>query len=273
MTKPIEISAATEAQMLAVNRTVARMLAKYSADVLVAYPRLVAATRTDAGRRIRPVSDLINGLRISYEREFSDKEATFADTIAKISERAIADNLETWRDNLVSHAKTKTGKAFAIAQEPGIPRAVSKKWTDTQMDLIKKMGTDRVPPIPFEHFQRLEKLVQEAVHDGVRVEELKDRLRGLDGITKRRAEVIARDQVVKYNGKMTEIRHKDIGVRRYRWRTSKNGRVRDEHRAREGKLFYYARPPKDGAPGESVQCRCYADPDLEDVLARAEGKK
>jgi SPP1 gp7 family putative phage head morphogenesis protein len=242
------------------------------------YPALLADVRHDASRRIslRPVTAMINGFRVQYAREFDRKESTITRFLSTLSDEMIAHNKRLWKANIVDKAinagMSAAAKVFAIAQEPGIPQSVSTSWTNTQIGLVKKLGTSRVPSIPFEHFQRLEALVQNAVHSGLRVEDLRKELSTLDGVSTRRAEVIARDQTGKYNGKMTEIRHQEIGVKAYFWRATGDGRVRDEHRARDGKRFLYSRPPADGAPGEPVQCRCWADPDLDAVFRDVERK-
>jgi SPP1 gp7 family putative phage head morphogenesis protein len=269
---PISVNPAHAARLSALNLQVVRELSAFGEQVLRAYPTLLAEVRHDAKRRmtLRPVSALINGFRVQYAREFDSREPAITRFLAGLSDEMVAHNKRLWKANLADKAieagLSAAARAFAIAQEPEIPQSVSTAWTNTQLGLVKKLGTSRVPSIPFEHFQRLEALVQNAVHSGLRVEDLRKELAQLDGVSSRRAEVIARDQANKYNGKMTEIRHQEIGVKAYFWRTTGDGRVRDEHRARDGKRFLYSRPPADGAPGEPVQCRCWADPDFDAVF-------
>ena len=265
-------------QLIALNLSAVALLASFGPQVLAAYPRLLAQDRQDAKRRIKinTVLQLIGGLRVQYDRAFGNHENTAENFLSKLSEEMVTYNLNQWQRNLAVSAKdaglSKRAQAFAISLEPGIPRALSSSWTKTQLNLIKKNGSESIvgkfytPPIPTEHFDRLEKLVQNSVHSGLRVEELQKELMQLDGVSKRRAEVIARDQTGKYNGKMTEIRHESIGVKSYTWRTTGDERVRPQHRARDGKSFSYAKPPTDGPPGQAVQCRCWADPDLEAAL-------
>lgn len=46
---------------------------------------------------------------------------------------------------------------------------------------------------------------------------------------------------------------------RYVWRTRNDEKVRSAHRAREGKKFYWYKPPVDGHPGQAPGCRCIAE--------------
>lgn len=92
-----------------------------------------------------------------------------------------------------------------------------------------------------------------------------DKLEELGNVTRRRAKLIVRDQMEKVNAALNEERQKGIGVTHYIWRTVGDSRVRSEHRDRDGERFAWNDPPDDGHPGEPVNCRCVADPDLSTV--------
>lgn len=70
---------------------------------------------------------------------------------------------------------------------------------------------------------------------------------------------IARDQVSKGIGNLTQIRHQQLGIRQYHWRTSEDERVRPTHAALNGTLQDWGSPPPGtGHPGQDIQCRCTA---------------
>lgn len=46
----------------------------------------------------------------------------------------------------------------------------------------------------------------------------------------------------------------------YVWRTRQDGKARDSHAEREGKVFAWDNPPEGGHPGEDYNCRCYTEP-------------
>lgn len=81
-----------------------------------------------------------------------------------------------------------------------------------------------------------------------------------------RARLIARDQISKLNGQVTQERQKSLGVNKYIWRTSQDERVRDSHRELEGEVFSWDNPPSVGHPGEDFQCRCTAEPVLDEFF-------
>ena len=89
-------------------------------------------------------------------------------------------------------------------------------------------------------------------------------IQGVFATSNRRANLIAQDQIQKLNGKLTERRHANLGIEKYKWRTVLDHRVRDAHKVREGKIFSWDNPPYDGHPGEPVNCRCYAEPEFDE---------
>ncbi len=108
----------------------------------------------------------------------------------------------------------------------------------------------------------------------VRVEELKSQLKDAADVSDSRAELIARDQVLKFNGQVNKARQQMAGITQYVWSTSQDERVRPDHAELEGETFDWNNPPvvdqKTGRrdhPGNDFQCRCVAVavvPGLED---------
>jgi len=84
-------------------------------------------------------------------------------------------------------------------------------------------------------------------------------LRETMGISDRRARLIAKDQIYKLNSEITKIRARQLGVKKYKWRTKRDSRVRKTHRAREGRTYTYAKGPRTGPPGYEINCRCHAE--------------
>jgi SPP1 gp7 family putative phage head morphogenesis protein len=141
--------------------------------------------------------------------------------------------------------------------EPNLTGALAA-FTAESVALIKS--------IPNRLFDDVEKHVAGAVRAGVRWEELAEELRTRRGVAESDARRVARDQVGKLYSRLNETRQQEIGVDAYIWRTSNDARVRDSHEKREGKRFLWSDPPALGHPGTEVLCRCYAEPDLDDLI-------
>jgi len=131
-------------------------------------------------------------------------------------------------------------------------------WTTENVALIKSL--------PSETFDRIERIVLGGINDGRRWEDMADEIEKRFDVARGRAQLIARDQVGKFYGAVNRARQTELGVTQYRWRTSLDERVRPDHREREGKLFSWDDPPEDGNPGQPINCRCTAEPDLSELL-------
>lgn len=109
-------------------------------------------------------------------------------------------------------------------------------------------------------------LVTRAVQEGWSTAQLGRELVTALGLTRRRARLIARDQMGKLLAASAMAQQQAAGVTRYIWRAVGDERTRPEHRRRDGQIFYWSSPPPDGHPGEPVLCRCVAEPMLDEDL-------
>jgi SPP1 gp7 family putative phage head morphogenesis protein len=129
--------------------------------------------------------------------------------------------------------------------------------------------------------QQVESAVTEAVSRGEQWGTLAEDLEQRLGFPERRAKLIARDQIGKAYGQINAARQRELGVRRFIWRTVRDERVRGapggkypdaepSHYARDGQVYEYADPPDGELPGEPIQCRCTAEPVFDDLLDDAD---
>lgn len=152
--------------------------------------------------------------------------------------------------------KAATGVDLAAAEPELGP--LFKRFRKENTDLITSLGTEKV--------DRVRKVLDEA-GSGTRVEEIAKALRETTGATRSRAELIARDQVLKLNAQVAQARHEAAGVTEFVWSTSRDERVREDHKKLDGKRFRYDDPPivdrrrgDRALPGVYFQCRCVAIP-------------
>lgn len=119
-----------------------------------------------------------------------------------------------------------------------------------------------IKSIPTQALGSLQGKIVDAVRTGKTLKDTRAMIKQQYGVTDRRAELIARDQIGKLNGQLTRLRQESIGVTHYLWRGILDSRERPEHVAREGREFAWDKPPDDGHPGEPIRCRCSAEPVL-----------
>jgi SPP1 gp7 family putative phage head morphogenesis protein len=94
-------------------------------------------------------------------------------------------------------------------------------------------------------------------------------IRRIAGIGRRRAELIAADQLQKLTGRLDQERQEQVGIRRFRWRHSQKKNPRPEHIARNGKMYRWdAGVGLSDPPGRAIRCGCRAQPvvDLDTIM-------
>lgn len=110
--------------------------------------------------------------------------------------------------------------------------------------------------------KRIKQSVTQSVVSGGSMKELRKTLVRDFGVMGNRAKLIARDQTAKLNSDLNRIRQEQAGITDYIWRTSRDERVRERHRALEGKQYKWgeATGAEGGEPpGQPIQCRCTAE--------------
>jgi SPP1 gp7 family putative phage head morphogenesis protein len=143
------------------------------------------------------------------------------------------------------------------------PNLPLDEWTRENVELIRSIGT--------QYLGQVEELVVEAVDTGVRHEVLAAQLAERLQVTESRAQLIARDQVLRGNADLSEARMRRVGVTKYIWRATPDDRTRDDHKALDGNTYTFADPPivdkrsgRRANPGGDIQCRCQAEPVFDD---------
>ena len=152
---------------------------------------------------------------------------------------------------------------LSIAAVVSNGNALRDRWVRQNVNLIQ------VRP----RVQRaVEQVLAQPLDRGVRVEEIAAQLQERFGIEERRAALIARDQTLKLSGQLQEQRQTQAGISRYVWTTSGDERVRHDHAILDGTVQSWDAPPvvdqrtgRRAHPGGDFQCRCTADPVLDDL--------
>lgn len=219
-------------------------------------PALPQSARADDA--IDDLAEVLLRIRNTLDRDFTDADlqliadrmGTSVDQVARANARRLYDQYGNYGLNLT------------IGFNSNATRAMLNVKVKENVQLIKTMA-DR-------HFAALQSNVLTAITQGKRVEEIESVIEERFASMESNAELIARDQVGKLNGQLTEMTQTEMGLTRYRWRGVGDERERESHRALEGETFSWADPPVvDGEsvnPGIAIQCRCYAEPVIEDLL-------
>jgi len=254
---------ALEAYLLDVSRKISDAIQKALApDMQRAKLRAAAekADRADApvGWRLaaRTDADLIG---LFSRTLFGDLEIRIAEITRTAGNPAI---LDRYGRRLNEENAQEMERVLGIAAETSSPlvAAALRRYRTEVANLITSIGQDQLASV--------RDLVATAGQSGMRVETLAKEIEQRYAVSESRARLIARDQTLKANSQITQVRQKAVGVTSYRWSTSNDGKVRDAHAALEGTVHSWDDPPVTNPegdrnhPGEDFQCRCTAVPIL-----------
>lgn len=132
-----------------------------------------------------------------------------------------------------------------------------KKWVEDNVGLISS--------IPEDTLEKMKDIVYDGFTNGKTTTRMVKEIQIVYGVSRRRAELIARDQTAKLNGHIQKAQQQDAGITEYIWSTTGDERVRRSHQELNGKKFSWDDPPEnsDGRkchPGQDFQCRCIGRP-------------
>jgi SPP1 gp7 family putative phage head morphogenesis protein len=222
-------------------------------------PPILAAARAELAREDAPADDGEGAMGAVRNQVGGELTPERLDRLA----RSVAVDVS-------KHNRVELGRTLKAAV--GFDPIPVQEQLSTQLEAFVKQNVKLVQGMTDELLAKLEGIVLRGVREGRRVEDVARDIREAFGVSKRRAMLIANDQVASMNGELTRVRHSRIGITSYRWSTSKDARVRKSHRLLEGTVQQWAKPPSVGGgkhahPGGDVGCRCSAIPVVDDMLA------
>lgn len=148
----------------------------------------------------------------------------------------------------ISGIKSATGRDIEPFIRLSDVRDLLDRSIRQNVSLISNVNADtrnRIEQIIFDGFARRRTKRQ-----------ITDALAKATGITKRRARIIASDQLHKLNIQMSAYRARQLGIERYKWVRTISKHERPAHLSRVGKIFRWDKPPDDGPPGYAIGCKC-----------------
>lgn len=169
--------------------------------------------------------------------------------------------------NLGPAGQTALARAFERTRQIPIKSPGSKVDVVGALDASTKR---EVKVWAAEALARLRAEVELNAEQGYRSAGLAERIRNEYGVSKTRADLIARQETSNFMANYREARAADAGLKRYQWVCVRDSRTRKDHLALHGKIFFYSRPPvtdqRTGArnnPGQDFRCRCTDRPVIE----------
>lgn len=135
-----------------------------------------------------------------------------------------------------------------------VPPKLQLEWAETTAERMKLYWLTEN-----ERFRgEVQGTLVEGLTRGQGTDQVARNLQGRLGVSRSRANLIARNELGNCAGYAMQESQKLAGVTHYIWQATSDSRTRPEHAARDGEVFAWDEPPYDGNPGFPVQCRCVA---------------
>jgi uncharacterized protein with gpF-like domain len=201
---------------------------------------------------------VLNKLRRRFERLFARNATTIVESVFNGIDKASSSTLGQSLRELSGGLTLKTDTMPAALRQ-AMTAAVAEN-----VQLIKSIGQ--------QYHTQIEGAVMRSLQPGGRgMADVREALNKYEGITDRRKDVIAKDQIRKVQASMNVERAKSAGIKKFRWLHSGNtSNAREDHIEMSGNIYDYDNPPvidqrtgERGYPGQAVSCKCQMVPIIE----------
>ena len=264
----------------------------------------------------KPLTDyVINYIEKNMEPLLrGDSSEIRLDTIPGDSFRKMIYNLEDWlsvympdiselpessNNNVILTSLGKTAdeamqfgeKEFEKTIEKGIHvnLPTSAPWWDDMKSSWAEDNYTLITSNAKNYVSKINTLTEQAIVNGMSPGKLKDEImKATESLSDKHCKLLARDQMGKLNGQITQAQMEEIGLDMYVWSTAYDDRVRESHAIMEGLLCrwddasvcsydngktWVDRPS--GAvqlhPGQDIQCRCVGLAFYPELVSEVEG--
>lgn len=223
---------------------------KGSAQARLLLYRLLSNTLNNTQKR------LLESDPSQWEQLLSQLEdLIFTERAAKFDEnelnKAFSHIEKTSRQGLERQIERLTGKSLWLGV---FPQGLLENFVSEHKTLIKSVER--------EHLEKIGLAIQRGIREGRLSKDMAKEIQETTSLSKCRAQMIARNAPLQYSGAITKHHQMSAGIKKYRWQTSQDERVRKSHRARNGDIYDWDAPGPH--PRSEVNCRCDAVPVLID---------
>ncbi len=148
-----------------------------------------------------------------------------------------------------------------------IPMELTQQQKDNLANTYQKNLSEHLEDWKVEQIERLREKTQQNAALGYRADRLTGIIKSEFDVTRNRAKFIAWQETSQFVSKYRQDRYTNAGIKQYIWSTSKDSRVRPDHKVLDHQIFTWDMPPitnrttgERNHPGQDFGCRCLALP-------------
>jgi len=166
--------------------------------------------------------------------------------------------------------RQRRGFAEQVKKLAGFDPTTREPWLQSFMKTAVEENVSHIKSIAREYHEDVETIVRQGVRRGTSINDMAKGISEKGNVGIKKGRFIARDQLGSLHGDLTKTRQRRLGLKKFRWVTSVDERVRDSHASLHDQIFTW----KDGArnergeqiwPGTDYNCRCSAETVVEEL--------
>lgn len=203
---------------------------------------------------LSPISD--SELNVVMEESLKQWRSKFEKVSGDIAKQ-FADECMTSVSSSFKNALREAG--FSV-------KANMASYIKDELDRIVEDNVELINSIGEKYLEEVSDLVRESVEQGRNLSDLTDMLEERYGVSRSRAELIARDQNNKASANITRLQQKHFGITQARWiHTSASVHPREEHEAWNGEIYdieegmFSEEEQEQQWPGTAINCGCVCE--------------
>lgn len=248
--KPIHVSRKLELDYTRALLQIVDDMHKDTVDALMPLTK-----RPNVGDGVKVADGLFSDFKSAFGRTANTVKAKVSGIAETLAKTVVSRQKQQSDDQLTDMIRKQTGIDFSgLMADEALQDAI---------DEAVAANVSLINSIPQQYLDRVEQAVMASLQAGTLNETLADELAKIEGVTRNRAKLIARDQLGKINSRLSQVRQQSLGITHYFWSTSQDERVRKRHARWDGDRIAWDTPTIDGHPGQAIRCRCTAIPDLD----------
>jgi len=148
----------------------------------------------------------------------------------------------------------------------GLSTATGRELTQSTLSAAVGTNVSLIRDLPVRGQKKVTDIVMKGFASGESTKAIEAQLSGVEELLGKDIERIAVDQTGKIYGDVNKIRQTDAGLKTYVWSDAGDGRVRNKHKALDGRVFTWEKGALNGLhPGRDYRCRCVAEPNPDEI--------
>jgi uncharacterized protein with gpF-like domain len=196
----------------------------------------------------------LSGMTLDAPADVEREIRSVADELSRVL-LTLTPRLRDWAVGVERWQRGKWRGAVLSATGIDLQTMIGPEDTQSTLETIIEWNTSLIKDVSDQARQRIANSVFSGLRERRAAREVAAEIREAVDMGRRRSVGIASDQLSKLSSSLASERRRQAGITSWKWRHSGKKHPREEHKARDGKVYTDQTAPKD-KPGQLPYCGC-----------------